>query len=285
MIISRKHFDLNDKTIIEKLVIKTPLKQQPVFQNEACFLYFKEAESTISSATEQIKIHTNESVLLKCGSYFADIISTSKTGTCEVFVIHLFPEILKELFNDEIPSFIKENHTNNYSQRIVNEHVIEHFIQSVSFYFENPTLMQPELMRLKLKELILLLLQTSAHSTIVDLFSHLFTPREATLTEVIASHLYSNLTLKELAKLTGQSLSTFKRAFEKHFSDTPANYIRHKRMQKAADLLLHSSLSISEVAYQVGFEDSSYFSRLFSNTYELSPSEYRQEKNNLPLNR
>jgi len=47
-------------------------------------------------------------------------------------------------------------------------------------------------------------------------------------------------------------------------------------MKKAADLLLHSSLSISEISFQIGYDDSSYFSRLFSQKFHVLPSEYRK---------
>ena len=276
MIISRQHFDIDDKTVIEKLLIKTPLKQSPVFQDEACFLYFKEGATIISTPTELVEINEGESILLKCGSYFADIINKKTAGISEVYVIHLYPEILKKIYKDEIPHFIKQKATTNYSQKITKNNIIVHFIESLLFYFENPAIVTNELLLLKLKELILLLVQTNSENTLHDLFTHLFTPRQANIAEVIHSHLYSNLTMDQLATLTGQSLSTFKREFQKHFFDAPANYIRNKRMQKAAELLLHSSFTISEICYQVGYEDTSYFSRLFVKTFQHSPSEYRK---------
>lgn len=74
MMISRKRFDLNKKCVIEKVVIKTPFRYGAIFQNEAYFLYFREGASILSAPTEKLKIQTNESILLKCGNYFADMI-------------------------------------------------------------------------------------------------------------------------------------------------------------------------------------------------------------------
>jgi len=85
MIINHQHFDLNNKTVIEKLVIKMPTKHSPVFQNEAYFLYFKDGESIISSANEPLLINPEESVLLKCGNYFGDIIQKASSGICEIY--------------------------------------------------------------------------------------------------------------------------------------------------------------------------------------------------------
>ena len=96
MILSRQHFDLNKKVVIEKLVAKAPLKQSPIFQEEACFLYFREGETVLSSATERITVFQNESVLLKCGNYFAELIQKAPNGICEVYAVHLYPSHLGE---------------------------------------------------------------------------------------------------------------------------------------------------------------------------------------------
>jgi len=90
MIINHQHFDLNNKTVIEKLVVKTPTKHSPVFQNEA---YFKDGESIISSANEPLLINPEECVLLKCENYFGDIIQKAPSGICEIYCSS-FPNVL-----------------------------------------------------------------------------------------------------------------------------------------------------------------------------------------------
>ena len=278
MIINHRHFDLNGKTLIEKLTIKAPLYQSPVFQNEACFIYLQEGQSIVNSPTEKVQIAEGESVLLKCGSYFAEIVNKVENALCEVFVIHLYPDILKEIYENEIPDFIKTKNHTHYSRKIIHTKVIQQFIQSLDFYFENQEIVSTELLRLKLKELVLLLLETNDKETIMELFAHLFTPRKASLAEVVNAHLFSNISLEQMATLAGQSLSTFKREFKRHFQNSPAQYIREQRMKKAADLLRVTDLSISEISYQTGYDDSSHFSRVFHSFYEISPSAFRQSQ-------
>lgn len=276
MIKNRQHIDLNGRTIIEKLKVLPPLRQNPVFQDEACFLYFNEGGSHIAAPTERITITEKESILLKCGTYFADLFENRNSGICEVFVIHFFPDILEKIFREELSFFVKQKKSRSYTFRISKKNIIDHFIESLNFYFENPELAKEEILYLKIKELILLLLQTEVAETILELYSHLFTPQKASISEVIESHLYSNISLDQMAFLAGRSLSTFKREFKKYFDDTPANYIRNRRMKKAADLLIHSSLNISEISFQTGYEDSSYFSRLFFQKFSVLPSDYRK---------
>ena len=108
MILDRKHFDINNKCAIEKLIIKTPLRLGSVFQDEACFIYLKEGEVSYTSPTDNLSIQTEESVLLRCGNYFANAIRKLPAKTCEIFAVHLYPDILKELYKNEFPNFIKD---------------------------------------------------------------------------------------------------------------------------------------------------------------------------------
>ena len=196
MIKNRQHIDLNGRTIIEKLKVRPPLRQNPVFQDEACFLYFNEGGSHISAPTEKITIKENESILLKCGTYFADLFQNSASGICEVCVIHFFPDILERIFKEEIPFFVKQQKSSKYTYRLFQKNVIDHFIESLNFYFNNPEMAKEEILYLKVKELVLLLLHTEAAETILELYSYLFTPQKASIADVIESHLYSNLSLE-----------------------------------------------------------------------------------------
>jgi AraC family transcriptional regulator, exoenzyme S synthesis regulatory protein ExsA len=71
------------------------------------------------------------------------------------------------------------------------------------------------------------------------------------------------------------SVSTFKRTFQSLFQDTPANYIKMKRLERAKELLGMSTLTVSEIAFQTCFHDVAHFSRSFKATYHCSPSAYR----------
>lgn len=276
MIKKRQHIELNGRTLIEKLQVETPLRRSPVFQNEACFLHFSEGGSQITTPTERLTIREAESVLLKCGAYFADLFQNSTSERCEVCVVHFYPDMLQDIFREEVALFVRQQRQRNHAQRISRKNVIDHFVESLNFYFEHPELAREEILYLKVKELVLLLLHTEAADTVLELYSHLFSPQKASISEVVESHLFSNLTLDQMAELAGQSLSTFKREFKKHFHDTPASYIRNKRMKRAADLLVHTPLTIAEISFQTGYEDSSYFSRLFHKTFKVLPTDYRK---------
>ncbi len=276
MILTRKKFDFADKCLIEKLTIQTPFRYAAIFPNEGCFLHFRNGKISLSSAEHQLSVDPSQSILLQCGNHFADLVHNT-TGTIEVIAVHLFPDLLKEIFINEIPKSVAANPIKKLNPTIDNTTVINHFIQSLEFYFENSALVTNDILILKIKELILLLLQTNHAATLSGLIHHLFSPRKTALKEIIQTHMFSNLSLDELAKLCGLSLSTFKREFRELYNDSPANFIQTKRLEEAQKLLQYSEYSISEVCYQVGFNDVSNFTKAFKKHTNLTPQIYRQK--------
>ena len=211
MIVSQQHFDLGDKRVIEKFIIQPPFRLGAMFQNEACFVYLKDGKTILSSPTERLTIATSESVLLNCSNYFADFVQSAPSTTIEVYAVHLYPVLLKEIYKDIVPGFLKHQPADQRAKKIASHSIINHFIDSLVFYFENPDLVNPELLILKIRELILLLLQTNNAATITELMANLFSPRQAGLKDVIQQHLFADFSVSELAKLAGLSLSSFKR--------------------------------------------------------------------------
>jgi len=72
------------------------------------------------------------------------------------------------------------------------------------------------------------------------------------------------------------STSRFCVVFREGTGETFLDYLNLVRIRKAEELLLQSNLSIYEVAYQVGFNSTNYFSKLFKRIAGKQPSEYRQ---------
>jgi AraC family transcriptional regulator of arabinose operon len=91
------------------------------------------------------------------------------------------------------------------------------------------------------------------------------------LREYHASH-----TLDDLARSAGLSIPHYGALFRKQTGVSPVLYLIRVRLRHACMLLDHSSLSLSEIARAVGYEDQFYFSRLFRKNIGLSPREYRK---------
>ena len=85
----------------------------------------------------------------------------------------------------------------------------------------------------------------------------------------------TSISLEHIAENFDISVRSLNRHFKKATGKTPMQYLQQVRIDNAKELLKTSNLSISEVAFSVGYPDSSYFSALFRKTISLSPKQYR----------
>ena len=84
-----------------------------------------------------------------------------------------------------------------------------------------------------------------------------------------------DITIEALAKILGMSQRNFNRRFRDAARISPLKYLQEQRHRLARDLLQNTNLSISEIAYRVGYVDVSYFSTLFQRFSSTTPKKYR----------
>jgi AraC-like DNA-binding protein len=277
MVINYKKFDLFGKTLIQKVDLKPPFEFAFPVAEQACFLYMLKGEMEYQSAGDHLKIPTHHSLLLNCINSGKQIHDTGSDSEGEVVIVTFHPDILKKVYDKEIPLIFKPNKqvTNQSRGAISNDFLIQKYIEGLLFYFENPSLVSDEILVLKLKEIILLLSQTRDAETIQVILSQLFSPAAYTFKQIIEANLFEQVGVEDLAQKTNLSVSSFKREFKKLYDDSPANYIRTKRLERAAELLLASNERITDIAFDCGFNDLANFTKSFHDKYNVSPSNYR----------
>lgn len=94
--------------------------------------------------------------------------------------------------------------------------------------------------------------------------------------EFIAENYTQNISLESLSQECNLSPNYFHRIFTGVFDVSPLNYIRNLRMDEAIRQLVYTSQPVKSIAYNVGYEDEAYFSRVFSKMFETSPGAYRK---------
>lgn len=91
----------------------------------------------------------------------------------------------------------------------------------------------------------------------------------------IHSHYQEKISLDNLAQEAHVSKSECLRCFHSLLNTTPYNYLLDYRLNKAADLLQNSDMTVSAIAHQVGFNQVSHFGVLFKKKTGFSPLKYR----------
>jgi len=89
------------------------------------------------------------------------------------------------------------------------------------------------------------------------------------------------LDLREISKQACLSRYHFLRLFRDAFETTPHQYLIHRRIEKAKELLLSGRLSVTDVCFEVGFESLGSFSTLFRRRVGDAPVSYRDRQRSL----
>ena len=133
-----------------------------------------------------------------------------------------------------------------------------------------------DLLFVKQKEAILLLMKLfPAFKNILFDFSE---PGKIDLEAFMEKNYHFNVQLKRYAYLTGRSLTTFKRDFEKIYHTTPSRWLLQRRLREAHQLIEEKGIKPSEIYLDLGFTNLSHFSFAFKNEYKTSPSKLLDAK-------
>jgi AraC family transcriptional regulator, exoenzyme S synthesis regulatory protein ExsA len=162
------------------------------------------------------------------------------------------------------------------ASRLENDVALAAFLQSMRTYFSSTEKPSEVLLQLKLKELVISILTSGRNQTLAAYLRKMGESDVPSVSEIMEANFLFNLSLEDYAKLCHRSLSSFKREFQACYQESPGKWLLRRRLEHAATLLRNSKLTVTEVAYECAFEDSSHFSRVFKERFGVPPISYRE---------
>ena len=87
-----------------------------------------------------------------------------------------------------------------------------------------------------------------------------------------------NLRIEEMAEAVSMGRTVFYGKIKAIVGMSPSDFLRSLRMQRAEELIVKSKMNFSQIAFSVGFSDPKYFTKCFKKETGMTPSEYRQKK-------
>ncbi|MDR0196225.1 MAG: AraC family transcriptional regulator [Myroides sp.] len=246
------------------------LKQQ-VILNQNTFSFLVEGTKEVIFDNSCKTIDQSQFILMKAGH----CLMTEKLSTVENY-----RSILLFFSNDRMIEFINKYNIslNHHSQpssvyTFVYDDFTSRFIESLSEINKLPKATKNRLLNLKLEEIMLYLLDLYGSDFLLSFLSNNNNQTQK-FTQTIESNILNKLTLNELAFLCNMSLSTFKREFEKQYTESPSKWFQNKRLEYAHTLLTHKNKTVSEIYLEIGYENISSFIQAYKSKYGITPKQH-----------
>ena len=199
----------------------------------------------------------------------------------ELLAFYIPDNFLKELVNeysdilsiDNLPSV-----TNEILIKVDINEITRTYFYSILPYFTQKIPPTVQLLELKFKELLLNILSNPLNKELLSYALHLNDNYKTPIWDVMEKNYMYNLTISEIARISGRSLTSFKKEFFEYYQTTPGKWLTMKRLEHARMLLNTTKLSISDIVFDSGFENLSHFSRVFKENFGSSPLQYRKSQ-------
>lgn len=132
---------------------------------------------------------------------------------------------------------------------------------------------------LTLQEMLIQIIQLQTQKSIEN---NTFSDSNSSLSPIIAyikANIHSSINMKNLSDVANMSITAFHRFFKKELGITPVEFIAQEKIKMAKTLLSEPNIHINEVSYELGYEDSNYFIRLFKKHEGITPKQYQKLAN------
>jgi len=243
-----------------------------VFFEENAVIYVLEGDKIFSSSSSEVRVQKGDVLFVKRGYY---LMSESINEAYKSLVFFFDEKILKEFVSQNLELFTHTTSIDANSSWLLtlkSNEAFGKYIESILPYFKSKTKYLNQFLKLKVQELLLHLLEFDPNNQLKNLLFSIYSGQKADLEFILNTFYLKPLNLDELAKLSGRSLSAFKREFQEIFGQSPGQWIKDKKLEHAAFLLKNKIGNVEEVAETIGYESVSHFVKSFREKFGVTPN-------------
>ncbi len=212
-----------------------------------------------------------------------DFPEAQKNNPTQCLALAIAPDKVKQvtdLLNDQAP-LIDNAQGWQFGQRnffLTNDGPIHQLIARLISIFTEDNKAKEVFANFVLQELVVRLMQTQARTLLLaPETASASVNRLAYVAQYINKHLNRHLHIKELADQACMSEPNFYRTFKQTFGLTPVDYINQQRISLASTLLRTTNRCLADISVECGFNNLTYFMKLFRRTIGTSPAQYRKQ--------
>lgn len=203
-----------------------------------------------------------------------------KNGNFEALVFFFEEKVITE-FIDSLNLKNKECSKQKCISHLVMEHTerTKIFIDSLLQLYQEEKRAPRELTHKKLFEFLHLINTSQMTDCFSIALATLHNKEKRSLKEFMNANYSKPLGIEDYAYLTGRSLSTFRRDFKTHFGGiSPKQWLIDRRLEKAYKLLSEGDTTITDVVFQIGYENIPHFIKAFHKRYNITPKQFLIKK-------
>lgn len=268
--------------ILEKKLSQSLYQREGYISNHAISILLSGEQQIVTYEEKRITVKAGEIVFIPRGLYhITDLIP--RKGHFHSLLFYFGNELLQE--------FLSSVHVGEVERKNIPEYLklgivptVDLFAQSLIKIYQSQQLKHKSLLNIKILELLHLINGLVSEKKFSEFIFQVMLPKKRHIKSFIENNYDKPLTIEDYAHLTGRSVSTFRRDFKEQFATTPKKWLKKKRINKALTILNNRESSVTQLAYEVGYENISYFIKEFKLKTGLTPKQYMllSHRNNLP---
>jgi AraC family transcriptional regulator, exoenzyme S synthesis regulatory protein ExsA len=270
-IVEYRHFDLGNIKLAFAIVCKDDLFRDVYFSANSLY-YVESGTAILYCDNNEITLKKGEIGLIKQHSKIniRKIKDNNENKDFQSIIFYLFPDFITEFLKD------KKDVTNRFTNseksiiRLGEKASLKEFSESLLPLFTSRKSDKEQIKTKTFEVLDFLLLEDK------NIAGFLFAnakPIKIDLYEFMVNNILSDYDTKDLAQLTGRSLSAFKRDFKEIFNTSPHNWILRKKIDYAENLLKGKTMKAKDIYHFLSFKELSHFSAAFKKLKGISPNQ------------
>ncbi len=267
--------------VLKKELNRSLEKREGYISNHVISILLSGEQHIKTYDEELITVRAKEVLFIPRGMYhITDLVPAKGKFKSLLFyfndpVIHQFLATVKvtEISKTGVPGYLKLGAVPG----------LDLFAESFLQLYQTQQLRDKQFLDLKILELLHLLNSLVKEQDFANFLFRLTLPQKRNIKTFMENNFDKPLKIEDYAYLTGRSQSTFRRDFKAFYDMSPQKWLKEKRLDKALSILDQKEISVTSLAYAVGYENISYFIKEFKGRVGVSPKQYilSKHRNNL----
>lgn len=268
-----------NKLMSENFSFFTYIQKEPQHKNEIILssnslILVTKGTKILHLENENINVDENHFLFLKSGSY---LMSEVLDEYYEAMIFNYDDSVLLEFISKYNITFSKELIKEADILKLKKTAELKILIDSTCDYMRNTAIQNDQLIKLKLEEAFLNILNSSLAKEFKGFLYYIY--KNNSFKILLEKHFSYEDNILDLADELKMTPLAFRQKFKEVYNTTPKKWQVIKRLEKAKVLLENTPKNVSEVCIECGFDNLSWFIQAFKKQYNLTPKQIKNNKN------